>query len=259
MKLHVSHGASLALFAATRSPSRPLLAAVGAALGSASHFVPAFLRCNSHGTGDLKLFQTAGEQHSNAAASINMSLPPLSSIAGAKLRTMEGTEIDAAELWKTSPVFVYAIRRPGCVLCRDEAQKLWTARAQLEDAGLRVVCVVHEWIDREIAAFVPTYWGGDVYHDADRAFYKLFGENGTVRTASSLGLLNPFNPAWGRIMAARRNVKDSNVVGESSILGGLVVVRKGAGGIAWMHAEVGFGDFPATEDVITAARAAVRA
>lgn len=188
-----------------------------------------------------------------------MQLPPLSAIAGAKLRAMDGTEIKAADLWAASPVFVYAVRRPGCVLCRDEAQKLWTARAQLEEAGLRVVCVVHEWIDREIAAFVPAYWGGDVYHDADQAFYKLFGEGGGVRTASVLGMLNPFNPAWGRIMAARANVKDSNVVGEGSILGGLVVVRQGEGGIAWLRAERGFGEFPATQDVIAAARTAIGA
>lgn len=37
------------------------------------------------------------------------------------------------------------------VLCRDEAQKLWAERAALEAAGLKVVCVVHEWIDREVS------------------------------------------------------------------------------------------------------------
>lgn len=36
------------------------------------------------------------------------------------------------------------------VLCRDEAQKLWAERAALEAVGLKVVCVVHEWIDREV-------------------------------------------------------------------------------------------------------------
>lgn len=39
----------------------------------------------------------------------------------------------------------------GSVLCRDEAQKLWAERAALEAAGLKVVCVVHEWIDREVS------------------------------------------------------------------------------------------------------------
>jgi hypothetical protein len=36
------------------------------------------------------------------------------------------------------------------VLCRAEAQKLWQGRAQYEDLGMRMICVVHEWIEREI-------------------------------------------------------------------------------------------------------------
>lgn len=36
------------------------------------------------------------------------------------------------------------------VLCRDEAQKLWAERAALEAVGLKVVCVVHEWIPLEV-------------------------------------------------------------------------------------------------------------
>jgi hypothetical protein len=45
---------------------------------------------------------------------------------------------------------VLLCRRPGCVLCRDEAQKLWKEQQALTDAGLKVACVVHEWIDREV-------------------------------------------------------------------------------------------------------------
>jgi hypothetical protein len=40
--------------------------------------------------------------------------PPLSLIEGAVLRTKEGTEIVAKELWKEKPVFFFALRRPGC-------------------------------------------------------------------------------------------------------------------------------------------------
>lgn len=29
----------------------------------------------------------------------------------------------------------------------------------MQAAGVRLVCLVHEWIDREIAAFAPEYWG----------------------------------------------------------------------------------------------------
>lgn len=107
----------------------------------------------------------------------------------------------------------------------------------------------------QINAFVPDYWAGEIYHDVDKAFYKVFGE-GQLLTASALSLLNPFNPAWGRIMAASKAVKDSNLNGEASILGGLLVVKAGDGGIAWMHAERTFGEFPETVEVQHAAKRA---
>jgi hypothetical protein len=45
------------------------------------------------------------------------------------------------------------------VLCREQAIKLWNARSQFEGAGVKLVLVVHEWIDREIKGFAPEYWG----------------------------------------------------------------------------------------------------
>lgn len=79
-----------------------------------------------------------------------MSLPALSLISDATLKQKDGTEIKAKQLWERQPAFVYCIRRPGCVLCRDEAQKLWKEHQTLQEAGMKVVCVVHEWIDREV-------------------------------------------------------------------------------------------------------------
>lgn len=37
------------------------------------------------------------------------------------------------------------------ILCRDEAKKIWAAHEELEASGLRVVCVVHEWIEQEVS------------------------------------------------------------------------------------------------------------
>jgi hypothetical protein len=51
-------------------------------------------------------------------------LPPLSAIAGAVLRTASGDEVRAATLWATTPVLFFALRRPGCILCRDTAKKV---------------------------------------------------------------------------------------------------------------------------------------
>lgn len=54
----------------------------------------------------------------------------------------------------------------------------------------------------QVDAFAPEYWGGPLYHDADKALYRVFG-GGAVRTASALAMLNPFHPAWARIRAAK--------------------------------------------------------
>lgn len=45
------------------------------------------------------------------------------------------------------------------LLCREQAVKLWTEREQFEKAGVKLVCLVHEWIQREIDGFAPKYWG----------------------------------------------------------------------------------------------------
>jgi hypothetical protein len=122
---------------------------------------------------------------------------------------------------------------------------------------------VAEWIDREIAAFAPTYWSAPLYHDADRALYKALG-GGALRTLSGASLLNPLSAdaraAWSRIFAARKTVADSNTVGDGTILGGLILVKGGAGGgggVVYAHAEHSFGEFPEPGEVVAACKAAL--
>lgn len=57
--------------------------------------------------------------------------------------------------------------------CRDHAVKVWEHQKELEQAGVKLVCVVHEWIEREINAYSPAFWPGELYHDVDKAFYKV--------------------------------------------------------------------------------------
>lgn len=55
-----------------------------------------------------------------------------------------------------------------------------------------------------------------------------------------------------------RNISDSNLNGEGTIMGGVLVVKPN--GVAWMHVERSFfGDFPPTTEVVAAAKAAVAA
>ncbi len=93
----------------------------------------------------------------------NMSVitpPPLASVQGAELEDLTGKQssIKSDDLWKDQAVLVLVLRRPGCVLCRGEAKSLWGKKAQFEELGVRMVCLVHEAIPDEIKAFWPEYW-----------------------------------------------------------------------------------------------------
>ncbi|KAG2500213.1 hypothetical protein HYH03_001791 [Edaphochlamys debaryana] len=182
------------------------------------------------------------------------SLPALSAIAGAVLRSKDGTEVLAKTLWENGPVAVLVLRRPGCVLCRDEAQRLWERRAAFERLGVKLVCVVHEWIQREVDAFSPGFWPGPLYHDPSKSFYGALN-GGTPLRGSLMPLLNPFGSVWKRIRSAASRVKEHNVIGDGLIMGGAMVVRQGDGGVAWTHLEAEIGLIAEPEEVLAAAKA----
>lgn len=195
----------------------------------------------------------------------------LASIASAPLRPLAGTVASASaptvplgSLWASGrPVLIYGIRRPGCLLCRDNAASIWRRRAEFEALGVDLVGVVHEAVDREIAAFAPEFWGGPLYCDQDKALYRAFGE-GKLRTASMAGLLD-FG-VWRRILAARKRVGDGNTTGDSSVLGGVLLVttttasgdKKGREPrVAYLDVERTFGEFKGVDAYLEAARGAV--
>ncbi|KAG2435500.1 hypothetical protein HYH02_011795 [Chlamydomonas schloesseri] len=167
-------------------------------------------------------------------------LPALSAVANAVLKSKDGAEVVAKTLWAKQAVAVLVIRRPGCVLCRDEAQRLWALKPEFDKINVGLVCVVHEWIQREIDAFAPSFWPGPLYHDTSKAFYAALN-GGTPLRGSLLPLANPFGAVWGRIRAAARNVKEHNVNGDGLTMGGLLLMRSGEGGPAWLHLETEIG------------------
>lgn len=187
-------------------------------------------------------------------------LPNLASLARIALRKATGEEFAAKELWANSPAVIVGIRRPGCILCREEAVKLWQAKEEFDKIGARVVCVVHEWIDAEVNGFHPQYWPGELYHDFNKDFYKAFGD-GQLRKGSLASFLNPFSKAWANVRRASGSglVKDSNLNGDGMVLGGVLVVKQGEGGPVFMHIETTFGDHPDVQQVLEAARKAAAA
>ncbi|KAI8100655.1 hypothetical protein M9434_005046 [Picochlorum sp. BPE23] len=175
------------------------------------------------------------------------------------LKDGEGKEISAASLWTDSPALVVVLRRPGCLLCRDQAIALWKSRETIANYAqgtdkqpTRMVCVLHEWKQREVDAF-KEFWGGELYHDETKAFYKAV-HGGQVKKGSLASFLNPFSRAWKnyRAVKARGAVCDSNLEGDGLTLGGLAVLDSPAGNSVYVFKEETFGDHAPMASVMKA-------
>lgn len=81
--------------------------------------------------------------------------------------------VTASQLWTDRPSVIFALRRPGCILCRDTAHKVESLADQLKQLNVRLICLVHEAIPREIKAFQPAFWSHELYFDESKQFYKV--------------------------------------------------------------------------------------
>ena len=183
-------------------------------------------------------------------------------MAAAKLFPLPLTDavppISAGELWRDRSAVLYLVRRPGCVLCRAEATKLYTLKPELDALGVSLVAVLHENREEQVEQFRGEFWpGAPVYLDTDMALFKAVG-GGQVRVGSLSWFLNPFSRIWKNVAAANAVVKSSNLEGEGTKLGGLYVVKKG-GDVQFAFQEKTFGDHAPPEEVIAAAKAAAAA
>jgi hypothetical protein len=210
----------------------------------------------------------------------------MTDLQSATLKDAQGNEIKALTLWEQDPVLVVCLRRPGCrkslvtchifspfpsqsltlipppllltVLCREEAIHLWEEREKFQKLGIRMVCILHEWRDIEVKAFAPEYWGGDLYYDKAKIFYKTV-HGGSVKKGSLLALVNPFGRAFKNAKRAKASgkVKDSNFVGDGLTLGGVLVLKKG-GEIEYSFAEETFGDHADFDTLLAACEKAAK-
>lgn len=139
------------------------------------------------------------------------------------------------------------------MLCREESVTIWSERAKFEQAGVNLVCILHEWKDREVEAFSPAFWGGELYYDAAKNFHAAV-HGGKVKKGNIIDLLNPFSRAWKNMRRAKESgkVADSNLVGDGLTLGGVMVIKKG-GEIIYAFPESTFGDHPPFDELLKAA------
>lgn len=190
-------------------------------------------------------------------ATVLTTLPPLSAVADAPLKSVDGTSTTGAALWRDRPCVVYVLRRPGCILCRATAKRIGDLAPQLKELGLNLACVANQWIDPEVRAFVDGYWPpsvGPVFLDETQAFFTAVGGGASPRRLSLLNLLNP--RAWANAKKAKAIVGDDhNMVGDGQTMGGLMIVS--SKGIQYASFETTFGDAPDDDAILAAARKAV--
>ena len=131
-------------------------------------------------------------------------LPTTASLADAPLKPLlasSSAAIKASELWREQPVVILAVRRPGCQLCRAEVSELQGIKPQLDKAGVRLVAVLHEEREEQVAEFKSEFWPGELFLDETKEVFKAVG-GGQVRRGSLLAFLNPFSRIWCALRAA---------------------------------------------------------
>jgi hypothetical protein len=160
------------------------------------------------------------------------------------LQALDGSErkFKASELWQNNGVLMMAVRRPGCILCREEAKGLSSLKPQLDAAGISLYAVVHELLGVE--EFKP-FFDGTVFFDSERRFYGPH-----ERWAPLTALFS--TSVWKNIFRARGKGLEGNLKGEGRLLGGLFLLGPGSTGILFEHKEKEFGDHASHEDVLAA-------
>ncbi|MCO5603721.1 hypothetical protein L7F22_057872 [Adiantum nelumboides] len=155
----------------------------------------------------------------------------------------------ASDIWLSKPTIIFCIRRPGCVMCRAEAHQLYSRKPIFDAMGVQLVAVLNELIDAEVKSFWPRFWGGMIFVDKDRDFFKAMAGGRLVKENFVTGFLcNPV--ARANFKRAKASGIHNNLNGGHLVKGGLLVVRKGRGGVAYQFVERNFGDWAPMEEVI---------
>ncbi|KAG0452040.1 hypothetical protein HPP92_026164 [Vanilla planifolia] len=155
--------------------------------------------------------------------------------------------LKASELWNEKPTVLLCIRRPGCIICRAEAHRLYSRKPVFDALGFQLVVVLHELIESQVKEFWPRYWGGMVVIDQSMGFFKALGSGKLLKERFLTDIvLN----SRANYKAAKASGFKGNHIGEGEIKGGLFVIRRGRGGVAYQFIERKLGDWAPIVEVI---------
>uniref|UniRef100_A0A0N4ZPT9 Peroxiredoxin-like 2A n=1 Tax=Parastrongyloides trichosuri TaxID=131310 RepID=A0A0N4ZPT9_PARTI len=165
---------------------------------------------------------------------IGSSIPTIGYLRLAKLRKIASSILD------NDNVLIMAVRRPGCLLCRKEAQNLVSIKEELEKKSVKLVGVVHEY--KGVDEFKKYFDNGDIYYDEGKRFY------GPVERWMPIwmGFLRP--KLWTTYNKAKSSGVEGNLEGEGRLLGGVYLVTKGK--LIYSHLEEEWGDWANTTEIL---------
>ncbi|GMS89983.1 hypothetical protein PENTCL1PPCAC_12158, partial [Pristionchus entomophagus] len=155
-----------------------------------------------------------------------------------KERSVDRSKTISADEFLSQPSLVLAVRRPGCILCRREAEHLSKLKTLLDKAGIRLVAVTHQL--KGVDAFKP-HFDGDVYLDTQRTF---FGPHGRWMPIW-IGLLR-VNLWWYTLLSVKEGLW-GDLRGEGRLLGGVYLIADNV--LEWSFLEKEWGDKPRIREV----------
>ncbi|KAJ0763841.1 putative peroxiredoxin-like 2A/B/C, Thioredoxin-like superfamily [Helianthus annuus] len=176
-------------------------------------------------------------------------LTPEYKIGMERLVKSKAPPMRASDLWRDKPSLLLCIRRPGCIMCRAEAHKLYSKKPIFDALGINLLAVLHEHIESEVRDFWPRYWGGVVLLDKNMDFFKALGGGTLLKDKFISGFL--FNPrARANYKRAKAMGIEQNFKGEGEIKGGLFILGRGRTGVAYQFIERNFGDWAPLSEII---------
>jgi hypothetical protein len=94
----------------------------------------------------------------------------------------------------------------------------------MSQKGIKLFAITHQSDQEEVNDFKNKFWpNAPLYQDPDRVFFAELG-GGSVRRGNLLSLLNPFGKSAKNFSSASKNVKDWNMKGDGTVLGGTFVL-----------------------------------
>ena len=159
---------------------------------------------------------------------------------------IKGRQTTLGFLWKDTPVLLLFLRRLGCPICRNYAQKIQNVLPTFESRGIEVIALSFEALgegsDFDESFTKGNFWTGPLYRIDKEVYTSLFGKK------SIFGILDIDKKA---LADTRKNGVQGNFKGDGLTLGGQLLIAP-PNRIVLDHRQARFGDDASLEEIYDA-------